>query len=356
MTAERSRDLGIHFEGNPGKLNSITDVPGVEVGHSTIIDGEGNGEIGKGPVRTGVSAILPLGRKKVDSTLFGAVSVLNGNGEVTGISWTEESGLVSGPIMLTNTYSVGVVRDAVLQWFTDHNIETESLPVVGEISDEFLNDIRGQHVKPHHVYGAIESAHGQKVEEGGVGGGTGAVCYEFKGGIGTSSRIVEVLGDEYSVGVLVQANHGLRRHLTIAGIPVGRILNENLVRTRETGSIVGVIVTDAPLLPVQLKRLSRRAYHGLARTGSVSSNGSGDFFIAISTSGSFHYSPDEVLNASFIPNNHMDKLFEATVYATEEAIINSMVAAGPMKGFNNHYVASLPHDSIKKLMESSMQK
>lgn len=351
MAGIRSRDLGIYFEGEPGRLNSITDVPGVEVGHSTIIQGEGKGDTGSGPVRTGVSAILPLGRKKVDSNLFGSVSVLNGNGEVTGTSWVEESGTVSGPIMLTNTYSVGIVRDSVLKWFTDHGINAESLPVVGEVSDEYLNDIRGQHVGEEHVFEAISNARPESTEEGSIGGGTGAVCYEFKGGIGTSSRIVNVLDEEYTIGVIVQANHGLRRHLTISGKPVGKSLNQNLVRTRETGSIVGVIITDAPLLPVQLKRLSRRAYHGLARTGSVSSNGSGDFFIAVSTAASFDFMPEEVNRASFIPNSLVDPLLEGTVYATEESIINSMVAADSMRGFKDHYVASLPHDEVKNLLE-----
>ncbi len=352
MSAERARDLGVKFEGATGKLNSITDVPGVEVGHSTIIRGDGKGSVGSGPVRTGVSAILPLGKKRVDSSLFGAISVLNGNGEVTGASWVEESGLVSGPIMLTNTYSVGLVRDSVLKWFTDRGINAESLPVVGEVSDEFLNDIRGQHVKEEHVFNAIENAQSPIVEEGNVGGGTGAVCYEFKGGIGTSSRVVETLGEEYTVGALVQANHGLRRHLTISGKPVGKSLGENLVKKRETGSIVGVIITDAPLMPVQLRRVARRAYHGLARTGSVSSNGSGDFFIAVSTASSFELEPKTLLKTSFIPNSSMDPLFEGTVFSVEEAIINSLVAAEPMKGFEDHYVSALPHESVRKIMQS----
>lgn len=351
ITLKRARDLGIVFEGETGGMNSITDVPEVEVGHSTIIFGDRESVVGSGPARTGITAILPLGKKKVNSNLLAGASVLNGNGELTGISWLEESGMLSGPVMLTNTYSVGKVRDAVLKYMTDNELESDSLPVVGEISDEYLNDIRGQHIREEHVFESIGRAQRENVEEGNVGGGTGAVCYEFKGGIGTSSRILEVLEREYSVGVIVQANHGLRHHLNINGIPVGQHIRNNLVRTKESGSIVGVIITDAPLLPHQLKRLSRRAFLGLARTGSVSSNGSGDFFLSISTADSYDVDPGSMVESTWIPNGSIDPLLENVVYSTEEAIINALVAAESMSGFGGHYVSAMPHDRVQELLK-----
>lgn len=351
VRTKNSENLGVWFEGQKGSRNAITDVRGVEVGHETIISGEGKGETGKGPVRTGVTAILPMGKDKVNSNLFSGASVLNGNGEVSGISWIEESGMLSGPIMLTNTYSVGVIRDAVLRWFTIHGLTHDALPVVAEISDDYLNDIKGQHVSYEHVFKAIENARSDNVEEGNVGGGTGAICYEFKGGIGTSSRVVEIMGEEHTIGVMVQANHGLRHHLRIMGVPVGKSLRDNLVRTKEMGSIVSIIATDAPLLPHQLKRVSRRAFMGLARTGSVSSDGSGDFSIAFSVANSYDYISERKESADWIPNGKLDALFEGTVQAIEESVINALLAAESMRGYDNHFVSAIPKDELKKLMD-----
>ena len=291
---ERARDLGIPFDGTPGKFNAITDVPGVEVGYTTLLSGEGKLERGKGPVRTGVTAILPRGLSEMNDSVFAGYFSLNGNGEMTGTTWVEESGFLEGPIVLTNTHSVGVARDAVIAWRLAHGgPDAEgfawSLPVVAETWDGWLNDVDGFHVKPEHVARAIETAHGGAIEEGSVGGGTGMICYEFKGGTGAASRIVAAVADrgpsetkQYTVGVLVQANCGRRPQLTIRGIEIGKKI-PGAVYKKETGSIIIVIATDAPLLPHQLKRLARRASLGLARTGSVSGNGSGDLFIAFST-------------------------------------------------------------------------
>src|SRR6266699_1804104 len=290
--AVRARDLGIPFDGIPGKFNAITDVPGVEVGYTTLISGEGKLEVGKGPVRTGVTAILPRGRDAMNDPVFAGYFSLNGNGEMTGIAWVEESGFLEGPIVLTNTHSVGVARDAVIAWRLAHGGPDGegfawSLPVVAETWDGWLNDVDGFHVKPEHVAHAIESAHSGAIEEGSVGGGTGMICYEFKGGTGTASRVVPVAGigdpgssaspHPFTIGVLVHANCGRRPQLTIRGLEVGKKIRGSVYK-RETGSIIIVVATDAPLLPHQLKRLARRAALGLARTGSVSGNGSGDLF------------------------------------------------------------------------------
>lgn len=345
-----SRDIG--FEGKHGTANSIVDVEGVEVGHETIVkDIEQNS--GKTvAVRTGVSSILPQGRERLGKDYFCGVSTLNGNGEVTGISWVEESGMLSGPIMLTNTYSVGVVRDAVLKWLVSNNIKHDALPVVCEISDEFLNNISGHHVRDEHVFAAINEASKNNIEQGNVGGGTGAVCYEFKGGIGTSSRIVGLCGETYTVGVMVQANHGLRQQLIIKGVPVGKSMNEHLVKTRETGSIVIVIATDAPLLPHQLKRLSKRAFLGMARTGSVSSDGSGDFSIAFSVAHGFENRSPEIASARWLPNAELDPLFEGVVQATEESIVNALLSAESVNGIDGHYVSAIPRDQLMKLLKN----
>lgn len=342
----RARDLGIIFDGTPGSNNSITDVRGVEVGHSTIIRGNGDEA-----VRTGVTAILPQGKKNIGSNVFSGASVLNGNGEVTGLAWLHESGILSGPVMLTNTYSVGIVRDSVLKYLRMKGIESEMLPVVGEISDQFLNDIGGQHVTENNVFEAIESSQSGQIEEGNAGGGTGAMCYRYKGGIGSSSRTVSYLGEEYMVGVLVQANHGLRHQLRVMGSPVEAYAPQGDNSMKELGSIVIVVGTDAPLLPHQLVRLSRRAFLGLARTGGVSSNGSGDFSIAFSTAQSFELAPKEILNSRWIPNGEHDELFEAAVYATVEAIINALVAAESMTGYKGHKADSLSHDAIRRLVK-----
>src|SRR5277367_787793 len=293
----RARDLGVPFDGTPGALNAITDVNGVTIGHTTLISGEGKLQIGKGPVRTGVTAILPRGKNSMNDPVFAGWWSLNGNGEMTGTTWVEESGFLEGPVMITNTHSVGVVRDAVIQWRVNHGQPDPtgywwSLPVVAETWDGWLNDINGFHVKPEHAFHAIDSAHGGPVEEGNVGGGTGMICNEFKGGIGTSSRRFEIKGTNYTVGVLVQCNYGVRPNLRIAGVPVGKEIPEEAAYSSasfaelDRGSIIVVVATDAPLVSHQLKRLARRVSLGLGRNGSISGNGSGDIFIAFSTANS----------------------------------------------------------------------
>jgi D-aminopeptidase len=347
----RARDLGVPFDGTPGPLNAITDVKGVAVGHTTLIEGVGKLEVGKGPVRTGVTAILPRGRVSGDMTMAGWFS-LNGNGELTGTAWLDDSGFLDGPVMLTNTHSVGVVRDATIAWRVKHAGPDEegywwSLPVVGETWDGFLNDINGFHVKDKHVFEAIDRAAGGPVAEGSVGGGTGMVCFEFKGGIGTSSRKIVTKEGAYTLGVLVQCNCGRRPQLTIAGVPVGREIPEHPAYEQETGSILIVIATDAPLLPQQLKRVARRAAMGLARLGSVSGNGSGDLFVAFSTANSGAGASSGLRTASFLPNDDLDPVFEGTVQATEEAIVNALVAADTMSGVDGHTAIALPHDRLK---------
>jgi D-aminopeptidase len=367
----RARDLGIPFEGTPGKLNSITDVPGVEVGYTTLVSGEGKLEVGKGPVRTGVTAILPRGRDAMNDPVFAGYFSLNGNGEMTGTAWVEESGFLEGPIVLTNTHSVGVARDAVIAWRLAHGGPDAvgfawSLPVVAETWDGWLNDVNGFHVKPEHVAHAIENAHSGAIEEGSVGGGTGMICYEFKGGTGTASRIVPVAavagrdssqGKQFAVGVVVQANCGRRSQLTIRGLEVGKkIPGSGSVYKKETGSIIIVVATDAPLLPHQLKRLARRASLGLARTGSVSGDGSGDLFVAFSTANPHAADAKPPLRTiETMPNDLMDPLFTATVEATEEAIINALVDNHDMIGRDNHQVEALPHDRLRALFQKHNQ-
>jgi D-aminopeptidase len=361
----RARDLGIPFDGTPGKFNAITDVPGVAVGYTTLITGEGKLEPGKGPVRTGVTAILPRGLSEMNDPVFAGYFSLNGNGEMTGTAWVEESGFLEGPIVLTNTHSVGVARDAVISWRLAHGgPDAEgfawSLPVVAETWDGWLNDVDGFHVKPEHVAHAIETAHGGAIEEGSVGGGTGMICYEFKGGTGTASRIVDFADRapdstarpvRATVGVLVQANCGRRPQLTIRGLPVGKELPGSVYKQEETGSIIIVIATDAPLLPHQLKRLARRASLGLARTGSVSGNGSGDLFIAFSTANPHAAdSSPPTRTITSMPNDLMDPLFTAAVEATEEAIINALVDNHDMVGRDNHKVEGLPHARVRQLL------
>ncbi len=314
-TKPRARDLGVPFDGTPGTNNAITDVRGVEVGHTTLISGEGKLKVGEGPVRTGVTAILPRGKASTDA-VFGAWFTLNGNGEMTGTTWLEDSGLLDGPVMITNTHSVGVVRDAVIAWKVkrgepDMEGYWWSLPVVAETWDGFLNDINGFHVKPEHVFHALDTAHGGPVEEGSVGGGTGMICNEFKGGIGTSSRVLDAKDGGYTVGVLVQCNYGRRDQLRIAGVPVGKEIPEHpayedvssmqVSSDRDTGSIIIVIATDAPLIPTQLKRVARRASLGLGRDGSYSGDGSGDIFVAFSTANSGAASPKGIHDIKMLP-------------------------------------------------------
>ncbi|HKZ53340.1 MAG TPA: P1 family peptidase [Candidatus Acidoferrales bacterium] len=352
QTKPRARDLGVPFDGTPGPLNAITDVAGVEVGHSTLIAGAGALQVGVGPVRTGVTAIFPRGKNSSDLVFAGWFS-LNGNGEMTGTTWVEESGFLEGPILITNTHSVGVARDAVIAWRVKHGQMNQpwSLPVVAETWDGYLNDINGFHVKAEHVFEALDTARSGPVVEGNVGGGTGMVCHEFKGGIGTASRKLAQERGGYTVGVLVQCNYGLRRLLRVAGVPVGREITDHLVKKDETGSIIIVVATDAPLLPHQLKRLTRRAALGLARNGSVASNGSGDIFIAFSTANPGAAAPTGMASLAMLPNEEMNPLFEATVEATEEAVINALVAAETMIGIDNHQVIALPHDRLQQVLE-----
>jgi L-aminopeptidase/D-esterase-like protein len=358
----RARDLGILFDGTPGPLDAITDVKGVEVGQVTLISGSGKLEVGKGPVRTGVTAILPRGRESSDPVFAGWFS-LNGNGEMTGTTWVEESGFLEGPVMITNTHSVGVVRDAVIAWRVKRGGPDESgywwsLPVVAETYDGFLNDVNGFHVKPEHVFQALDNARPGRVAEGNVGGGTGMVCYEFKGGIGTASRKLDERSGGYTVGVLVQCNCGGREQLRIAGVPVGREISGNNVwsgaassNQADNGSIIITVATDAPLLPHQLKRLARRASLGLARTGSTSGNGSGDIFIAFSTANPRAARPSGLPQLTMLPNDRMDALFAATVEATEEAIVNALVAAETMTGADNHKAVAIPHDRLREVLK-----
>lgn len=364
----RARDLGVPFDGTPGKLNSITDVPGVEVGYTTLISGEGKLEVGKGPVRTGVTAIIPRGHDSLNDPVYAGCFSLNGNGEMTGTAWLEESGFLEGPIVITNTHSVGVARDAVIAWRIKHGAPDTtgywwSLPVVAETWDGWLNDINGFHVKPEDVFHALDTAHGGAVDEGSVGGGTGMICYEFKGGNGTASRIVSVAvggstesGSQkpsrmYTVGVLLQANFGRRSQLLVAGIPVGKLIPGEVYK-QDSGSCIAVVATDAPLLPTQLKRLARRVSLGLARTGTISGNGSGDLFIAFSTANPDVANPNQITHqVETIPNDLLDPIFAAVVQATEEAVVNALVDNHSMKGRDDHSVDALPHDRLRELMK-----
>ena len=355
----RARDLGIPFAGQPGPLNAITDVAGVEVGYSTLIEGEGSLQVGKGPVRTGVTAILPRGRK-AHGSVFGAYAVGNGNGEMTGTIWIEESGIVGTPVLITNTHSVGVVRDAVIAWMLANGGTEQAwgLPVVAETWDGYLNDLNGFHVTREHVFAALDGAHGGAIAEGNVGGGTGMHTFEFKGGTGTSSRRARVKGaGDYTVGVLVQSNFGRRWQLQVAGIPVGREWPEDAPfttefgPTNELGSIIVVVATDAPLLPTQLKRVASRAAMGIARVGGMAGNGSGDIFLAFSTANAPAADASEGLQQMvFLPNDRLDGLFEATVLATEEAIINALVAAKSMTGIDGHRLVAIDHARLQQIL------
>jgi len=355
----RARALGIPFEGTPGAQNAITDVAGVEVGYTTLISGEGKLEVGKGPVRTGVTAILPRGKN--DDPVYAGVFSLNGNGEMTGTAWVEEGGFLEGPIALTNTHSVGVVRDALIAWRVKRGGADPggfywSLPVVAETWDGWLNDVNGFHVKPEDVFNALNTARGGAIEEGSVGGGTGMVCYEFKGGTGTASRKIDLKERKdaaprtYTIGVLLQANFGRRAQLVIAGIPVGKEIPGEVYR-KENGSCIGVVATDAPLLPHQLKRLARRVSLGLARTGTVSGNGSGDLFIAFSTANPEASNPDKLTRSvETVPNDRLDPIFDAVVQATEEAVANALIDNQTMTGRDNHKVEALSHERIRELL------
>lgn len=354
----RARDLGVTFEGDSGPLNAITDIVGVEVGHTTIISGKGRLEVGKGPVRTGVTAVLPRG-KRYDPVFAGWYS-LNGCGEMTGTTWVEESGFLEGPVMITNTHSVGVVRDAVVEWSYEKKLCDPfgyfwSLPVVAETYDGYLNDSYGFHVSKDHAFEALDNAAPAPVEEGNVGGGTGMICHGFKGGIGTASRRLDEASGGYTVGVLVQANHGSREDLMIAGVPVGREITDLRPVFKEYGdggggSIIVVVATDAPLLPHQLKRLARRVPLGISRLGGISSNGSGDIFIAFSTANPGSARRRGISELRMLPNDRMSELFRATIQATEEAIVNALVVAETMTGINDNRVYAIPHDRLREVL------
>jgi L-aminopeptidase/D-esterase-like protein len=360
----RARDLGIPLDGKTGKLNAITDIMGIEVGHTTLISGKGKLVVGSGPIRTGVTAVLPRG-KEYDPVFAGWYS-LNGNGEMTGTTWVEESGFLEGPIMITNTHSVGVVRDAVVEWqfknkyFDPLPNEPDifwALPVVAETYDGDLNDINGFHVKKEHAFSALNNAKSGAVDEGNVGGGTGMICHLFKGGIGTSSREVIIDSTTYTIGVLVQANYGSRESLTIAGVPVGKEITNQMplwdpIRTEEDrGSIIVIVATDAPLLPHQLKRLARRVPIGISRLGGYGGNSSGDIFIAFSTANNEAADREKTQMVEMIPNDKMSRLFEATAQATEESILNALVAAETMVGKNNTTVYELPEKKVIEILK-----
>jgi len=360
----RARDIGVQFEGIPGRFNAITDVKGVEVGHSTIIIGSGKNEIGKGPVRTGVTAIFPRGKKF--NPVYANWYSLNGNGEMTGTTWITESGFLETPIMITNTNSVGVVRDAVLKWFVDTNWYGDdqwwyTYPVVGETYDGFLNDIYGFHVQEKHVYEAIENAKSGPVAEGNIGGGTGMLTLGFKGGIGTSSRKVKINSKTYTLGAIVQSNFGSKRNLTISGVPIGKELKDtlNLVfnappankRQEGDGSIIVIVATDAPLFPHQLKRIAHRIPLGIGAVGGRGSNGSGDIFLAFSTANPKAFNRKKSGTVKTFPNDKISPLFEATVQVVEESIINAMIAAETMEGINNNKIYALPHGKLMEILK-----
>jgi D-aminopeptidase len=371
----RARDLGVPFDGDPGPLNAITDVAGVTVGHRTIVRGSGVTVVGEGPVRTGVTAVWPRGREE-RAPAFAAWFSLNGDGEMTGTTWLEDSGLLEGPIMITNTLSVGIVHHAVVGWEVRRSLDEyggaypawmASLPVVAETWDGTLNDIFGQHVTVDDAFAAMESASGGPVPEGNVGGGTGMICHRFKGGIGTSSRRVEVDGSRFTVGVLVQCNYGSREQLRIAGVPVGREIpdlmperpdpderaNPSAVGPDREGSIIVVVATDAPLLPHQLERVARRVSLGLGRQGSTSGNGSGDIFVAFSTANRTAAAETApIAQLETLANDRLNPIFAATVEATEESIVNALVAAETMTGADDVTVFGLPHDRLRAVLEA----
>ncbi|WP_371367138.1 P1 family peptidase [Pseudomonas sp. QL9] len=371
--APRARDLGVPFEGTPGKLNAITDIPGVEVGQVTLVSGDGDLQVGKGPVRTGVTMVLPRGRESVKPVNAGFFN-LNGNGEMTGQSYLQDFGEAYGPIGISNTNAIGPVYAGITQW-SAKKFGSAIWPVVAETWDGYLNDIEGLHVTQEHAIQAIDAARPGAVQEGNVGGGTGMVCFGFKGGIGTSSRVIKVDGKDYTVGVLVQCNTGLRKTLRIAGNPVGQELAEKWLGcyrpelagkdktpqcrsdgdggkpSKDQGSIIIVVGTDAPLTPTQLNRVARRASMGLARLGSFAGNESGDIIVSFSTTGAVNDVEEEKPVSSVqYPNGMIDPLFQATVEATEEAIGNALVAARDMTGADGYQVYALPHDALRSIL------
>jgi D-aminopeptidase len=356
-TRQRARILGLPFKGTTGVFNAITDVEGVEVGTTTLISGEGALVVGKGPVRTGITAILPRGRAKADIPCAAGYYSFNGNGEMTGLVWVEESGELQTPIAITNTHSCGVARDATIRWMVADKIglgQDWGLPVAAETSDADLNDMNGFHVTVEHTLAALDAARGGAVEMGSVGGGTGMICYDFKAGNGSSSRVVEIGGQKYTVGVFVQANFGAREQLTVLGVPVGQHLTAGKLRGMDKGSVIVIVATDAPLQPQQLKRLARRVPMGLARTGTVGNNSSGDIFLAFSTANEQAYKvdPAKLRNASFLRNDAIDLIFNAVVEATEEAVIDSMVCSDTMVGRDGRTSVALPVEQMMALMKT----
>ncbi len=372
----RARDLGVPFEGNPGPLNAITDVPGVEVGHRTLISGDGPLKVGAGPVRTGVTVIFPRGRADARS-VYGGFFDLNGNGEMTGRAYLEEFGIVNGPIGITDTNAIGQVYAGIQQW-TSKKFGVATWPVVAETWSGYLNDMEGFHVTAGTTAEALDSARPGPVEEGNVGGGTGMVCFGFKGGIGTASRVVAVEGKSYTIGVLVQCNTGDRKVLRIAGAPVGQAL-----RTRwlpcfdpaigrragplkpctadgssgailpDQGSIIIVVGTDAPLMPIQLDRVARRAALGLARLGSYAGNASGDLIVSFSTATVEVNHAEQRKPSAILPlaSATIDPIFEGTAQASEEAIVNSLVAAETMTGVDGARFFGIPHDELRAILK-----
>jgi D-aminopeptidase len=353
---KRGRDWGLAFPGKPGPVNAITDVAGVEVGTTTLISGEGPLVVGKGPIRTGVTAILPRGRAKAHIPCAAGYYSFNGNGEMTGVVWIEEAGELQTPITITNTHSCGVTRDATIRWMVGNKIgigQDWDLPVAAETYDGELNDINGFHVTAEHTIAALDAARGGPVEMGSVGGGTGMICYDFKAGNGSSSRAIKIDGENYTVGVFVQANFGAREQMMVLGVPVGLHIRAEKLRGRDQGSVIAIVATDAPLLPHQLKRLARRVPMGLARTGAVGNNSSGDIFLAFSTAneGAYESGGGKLRTATFLRNEAIDPVFNAVVEATEEAVIDSMVCNQTMVGRDGNTSHALPLDQVAALMK-----
>ncbi|MFN8075686.1 MAG: P1 family peptidase [Kineosporiaceae bacterium] len=365
----RARGLGLRFEGTPGPLNAITDVPGVEVGTVTLISGDGPMRVGEGPVRTGVTAVLPRGRDGVGVPCAAGWWSLNGNGEMTGTTWVEEVGALALPITISNTHAVGACHTGTVAWVVREHPDVSGqwlLPVCAETWDGYLNDINGAHVRPEHAVAALDAARPGPVPEGSVGGGTGMNCYEFKGGTGTASRLVEHGGTTYTVAALVQANFGARAEFTVAGVPVGRLLDvpnpiadPAWLAPAGAGSVIAVVATDAPLLPGQCKALARRVPMGLARTGTTGGHFSGDVFLAFSTANPgaltsrFPLGPatdDDYETLRFVPWGRLDPFLAATAHAVEEAVLNALVVNADMVGRDGHVSHALPHGPLRELL------
>lgn len=350
----RARARGLPLKGRPGPHNAITDVPGVEVGMVTLIEGEGALRVGQGPIRTGVTAIIPRGREKGGVPVFAGIYSMNGSGEMTGSHWIEESGLLEGPLAITNTHSVGAVHEGILRWGLETGLSRVmawGLPLVAETYDGELNDLDGFHVRPRHAVEALNSARGGPVEMGSAGGGTGMICYGYKGGSGSASRLVEIEGESYLLGVFVQANFGLRKELAVSGLPIGLSLDDSdELRGKGAGSVIVVVATDAPLLPQQLKRLARRVPLGLALTGAVGHNGSGDIFLAFSTANETAAAAKGRASLERLANDQMDELFAATVEATEEAVLDCLFCNEDMTGRDGNFVPALPETVIEEIL------